>query len=93
MIMTVLKWINLARGIIKQTKVFKTTAISFWFASICIISSNFTNEMILSLIDFPYPCVIIRPFLRTPQNTQSREPHSRVFEQHEGLVAIQKVGV
>ena len=39
-----------------------------------------------------YPCVIIRPFLRTPQNTQSREPPSCVVEQHEGLVAIQKVG-
>ena len=39
------------------------------------------------------PVSLFDLFLRTPQNTQSREPRSRVFEQHEGLVATQKVGV
>ena len=56
-------------------------------------SEQLTHNMEGSRQRAQYPCVIIRPFIREPQNTQSREPDFCVFEQHEGLVATKKVGV
>ena len=91
---TILKWINLAWGIIKQTKIFRTAAISFWFASICIISSNFTYEVILSLINFPYSCVIIRFFSKSTSlvsfsvkslNTHNATDHDKEKHENKGV--------